>query len=37
MDQTLLETFEGLKMTDRQKKLFSDVLVERIQVYKENG
>ena len=35
MDQTLLETFKGLKMTDRQKKLFSDTLVERVQVYQE--
>ena len=34
MDQTLLETFEGLKMTDRQKRLFSDVLVERIRIFK---
>lgn len=36
MDQTLLETFEGLKMTERQKRLFSDVLVERIRIFKEN-
>lgn len=35
MDQTLLETFEGLQLTDRQKKLFSDVLVERIRIFKE--
>lgn len=35
MDQTLLETFEGLKMTDRQKRLFSDVLVERIRIFQD--
>ena len=30
MEQTLLDTFEGLKMTDRQKNLFADVVVDRV-------
>ena len=32
MEQTLLDTFEGMKMTDRQKNLFADVMVDRIQM-----
>jgi DNA polymerase-3 subunit alpha (Gram-positive type) len=35
MDQTLLETFEGLQMTQRQKALFQDVFVERVRLYKQ--
>lgn len=34
MEQTLLDTFEGMKMTDRQKNLFADVMVDRIQLYR---
>lgn len=34
MEKLLLETFEGVNLTDRQKKLFSDVYVERIIVTK---
>ena len=35
MEQSLLDTFEGLKMTDRQKNLFSDVMVNRIRVFRQ--
>ncbi len=35
MKKTLLETFEGLKMTERQKRLFSDVMVERVRVQRD--
>ena len=34
MEQTLLDTFEGLKMTDRQKNLFADVVVDRVRLFR---
>ena len=34
MEKLLLETFEGVNLTDRQKKLFADVYVERVVVTK---
>ena len=36
MQKTLLETFVGLKLTDRQKKMFEEVQVEFLRVYKHN-
>ncbi len=33
MEKLLLETFEGLSLTDRQKSLLADVRVERIRLY----
>ena len=35
MEQTLLDTFQGLKMTDRQKNLFADVVVDRVRVLRK--
>ena len=34
MNKLLLETFEDVNLTDRQKKLFADVYVERVVVTK---
>ena len=36
MQRLLLETFEGLNLTDRQRKIFDDVNVENVVVSKEN-
>ncbi len=35
MEKLLLETFDGLSLTDRQKKLFNDVMVSRVVVVRE--
>ena len=35
MDKLLVDTFEGLSLTDRQMKLFSNVVVKRILLSKE--
>ena len=35
MEQLLLDTFEGLSLTDRQKKIFSNVSVKRVILTKE--
>lgn len=37
MKKLLLETFDGLRLTDRQKEVFSDVYVKRIIVSKDTG
>ena len=34
MEKLLLDTFDGLSLTDRQKKLFSDVYVNRVVLSK---
>ena len=36
MQRLLLETFEGLNLTDRQKKIFDDVSVENVVLSSEN-
>lgn len=36
MQRLLLETFKGLNLTDRQRKIFDDVNVENVVVSKEN-
>ena len=35
MEQLLLDTFEGLSLTDRQRKIFSNVSVKRVILTKE--
>ena len=35
MEKLLLETFEGISLTERQKKLFQDVMVERIVLFQK--
>ena len=37
MDKGVLDTFEGLNLTDRQKKIFADVLVKRVVLSKQEG
>ncbi len=37
MEKLLLETFEGLSLTDRQKKVFSKVFVKRVLISKQAG
>ena len=34
MEKLLLDTFDGLSLTDRQKKIFSDVYVSRVVLSK---
>ena len=36
MEKLLLETFDGLSLTDRQKKIFSDAYVKRVVLSKEH-
>lgn len=35
MEKLLLETFDNLNLTDRQNRLFKDVMVSRILIYRE--
>ena len=35
MEKLLLDTFEGLSLTDRQKRIFSDVYVSRVVLSKK--
>ena len=37
MDKGVLDTFEGLNLTDRQKKIFADVIVKRVVLSKQEG
>ena len=36
MEKLLFDTFEGLSLTDRQKKIFSSVFVKRVILSKES-
>ena len=35
MEKLLLETFDNLNLTDRQNRLFKDVMVSRVLIYRE--
>ena len=37
MDKGVLDTYEGLNLTDRQKKIFADVIVKRVVLSKREG